>query len=88
MYLNDEGQIKNGNWTFDNINGGICEFVFPPFGFVLNIGNQNPILELSEISTFKFFDSSNFTEVSLILNKYPTYSPIPLDFRDKETFIK
>jgi hypothetical protein len=30
MYLNDEGQIKNGNWTFDNINGALCEFTFPP----------------------------------------------------------
>lgn len=44
MYLNNEGQIKNGNWTFYNINGGIFEFAFPPFGFVLNLENENRIM--------------------------------------------
>lgn len=86
MYLNDEGQIKNGNWTFDNINGGLCEFTFPPFGFVLNIENENRIMEISEITSFKNYDSFLKEEFNMILNKYPTYSPIPLDFRNREDF--
>ena len=88
MYLNNEGQIKNGNWTFDNSNGGICEFAFPPFGFVLNIENENRIMELSEITDFKFFEKVKNKDFNIILNKYATYSPIPLDFRTKENFIK
>ncbi len=88
MYLNDEGQIKSGNWTFDNINGGLCEFTFPPFGFVLNIDNENRIMEVSEITSFKNYDFFLKEEFKMTLNKYPTYSPIPLDFRDKDNFIK
>lgn len=88
MYLNNKGQIKNGNWTFDNINGGICEFTFPPFGFVLNIENEKQILEVSEITNFKNFDYFLNEEYNLVLNKYPTYSPLPLDFKNKEDFMK
>lgn len=88
MYLNNEGQIKNGNWTFDNINGAVCEFTFPPFGFILNIENENRIMELSEITSCKNYDAFPNEEIKIILNKYPTYSPIPLDFRDKDTFMK
>lgn len=86
MYLNNEGQIKNGNWTFDNVNGGVCEFTFPPFGFVLNIENENQILEVSEITDFKYFDIVQNLDFNIILNIYPTYSPIPLDFRSREDF--
>lgn len=88
MRLNNEGQIRNGNWTFDNINGGICEFAFPPFGFVLNFENENRIMELSEITDFKFFETVKNKDFNIILNKYAIYSPIPLDFRIKENFIK
>lgn len=87
MYLNDEGQIKNGNWTFDNVNGGLCEFTFPPFGFVLNIENENRIMELSEITGFKNYEFFLNKDFNIILNKYPTYSPIPLDFRNREEFL-
>lgn len=86
MYLNNEGQIKNGKWTFDNVNGGICEFTFPPFGFVLSLENENQIIEVSEITSFKNYDYLLNDEFNIILNKYPTYSPIPLDFRNREDF--
>ncbi len=69
MYLNNEGQIKNGNLTFDNINGGICEFAFPPFGFVLNLENENRIMELSEITDFKFFEKVKNKDFNIILKK-------------------
>ena len=88
MYLINEGRIKNGNWTFDNINGGICEFAFPPFGFVLNIENENRIMELSEITDFKFFETVKNKDFNIILNKHATHSPNPLDFRTKKNFIK
>lgn len=86
MYLNNEGQYKNGNCTFDNINGALCEFVFPPFGLILNIENENRLIEVSEITDFKNFDILPQNEFVIVLNKYPAYSPIPLDFRGKEEF--
>lgn len=87
MYLNNEGFIKNGSYTFDNINGGICEFVFPPFGFILNIENDERIVEVGEITSLKKFELINSNEFTFILNKYPTYSPIPLDFRSKDEIL-
>jgi hypothetical protein len=43
-------------------------------------------MEVSEITSFKNYDSFLKEEFNMILNKYPTYSPIPLDFRNKEDF--
>lgn len=84
LYLNNEGQIKNGFWSIDNVNGEICEFVFPPFGIVLNINNKNKITNIFEITNFKYYDEEYDYEYEIILNKYPTYTPIPLDFRNKD----
>lgn len=85
MYLNNEGQIRNDQITYTNKYGLVCEFTFPPFGFVLSIDNPNRIMELSEITNFKYYDKIEAVEkLSVILNKYPTYYPIPLDFRSKK----
>tara|TARA_R110002124_G_scaffold187139_1_gene354554 strand:+ start:2753 stop:3517 length:765 start_codon:yes stop_codon:yes gene_type:complete len=85
MYLNSEGQNRNGHIHFTNHAGTICDFTFPPFGFVLSIDNPNHIMQLTNITAFKNFKKFQKTEIpAIILNKYPTYYPFPLDFRSKE----
>lgn len=85
MYLNIEGQIRNGHIHYTNLYGTVCEFTFRPFGFVLSIDNQNRIMELSEITNFKYYDKKNKGEkLPIILNKYPTYFPYPLNYKTKE----
>ncbi|WP_111542162.1 hypothetical protein [Mesonia algae] len=84
MYLNNEGQARNGHIHFTNHYGTVCEFAFPPFGFVLSFDNPNQLMKLSEITNFKYYDKINMVnKLPIILNKYPTYYPIPLDFRSE-----
>jgi hypothetical protein len=85
MYLNNEGQNRNGHIHFTNHYGTVCEFAFRPFGFVLSIDNPNRIMPLTEITNFKHYEKIKMLEkLPIILNKYPTYYPFPLDFRTKE----
>lgn len=85
MYLNNEGQNRNGHIHFTNQFGAVCDFTFPPFGFVLNIDNPNRILQLTEVTSFKHFEKlKSVKKIPIILNKYPTFYPFPLDFRTKE----
>lgn len=82
MYLNKEGITKNGKIHFTNIHGAVCEFVYPPFGFILNINNPNRVMEATEITNFKLYNKFNKSEMKpIILNKYNLYYPFPLDFR-------
>jgi hypothetical protein len=83
LYLNNEGQIKNGLYIFTNLYGGICEFTFAPFGIVLNIDNPNRIDNIYEMTNFKNYDNLTSDKFELLLNKYPSYTPVPLDFRSK-----
>jgi len=84
MYLNKEGNNRNGQIHFCNFHGIVCDFAYRPFGFVMSIDNTNRIDELTEITDFTNFNSANETKPLLItLNIYPTYYPFPLDFRDK-----
>lgn len=85
MYLNNEGQNRNGHIHYTNLYGAVCDFTFPPFGFVLSIENSNRIMQLTEITDFKYFKEFKFAKkIPIIFNKYPTYYPFPLDFRTKE----
>ncbi|MDW7690630.1 hypothetical protein R9C00_22275 [Flammeovirgaceae bacterium SG7u.111] len=85
MYLNNEGQNRNGHIHFTNLHGVVCEFTFRPFGFVLNIDNPKRILQLSEITDFKHYEKIKMmNELPLTLNKYPTHYPIPLDYRSEK----
>lgn len=85
MYLNNEGQNRNGTLHYTNTYGAVCDFTFKPFGFVLNIDNPNKIIKITEITDFKNFEEFKFAEkIPIILNKYPTYYPFPLDFRTKD----
>jgi hypothetical protein len=40
MYLNSEGQNRNGHIHYTNHAGTICDLHSTPFGFVLSIDNQ------------------------------------------------
>lgn len=85
MYLNNEGQNRNGNIHYTNLYGAICEFTFSPFGFVLNIDNSNQLMKLTEITSFKNYDKNRkMLNAQIILNKYPTFYPFPMDYRSKE----
>ncbi|KOY52423.1 hypothetical protein [Polaribacter dokdonensis] len=82
MYLNNEGQVKKGTIFFTNLYGAICDFTFPPFGFVLSIDNDKPLDKVTDITGFKFYNKyKSLKHAPIILNKYPTYYPFPLDFR-------
>jgi hypothetical protein len=82
LYLNNEGQLRSGNWTFMAELGVVCDFAFPPLGFVLSIDSQKQIDILYEITAFRKLKNVPITEKpTLYLNKLPTYYPFPLDFR-------
>lgn len=83
-YLNNEGQMRMSKWNFTNTHGIICESTFRPYGYVLNIENNESIDKLTDISNFKDFSDERNHTVELGLYKHPTYLPIPLDFRSKE----
>lgn len=88
MYLNDEGANRSGNMNIVMNVGIVCEFTFPPLGFVLVIDGQNSIEILYEITNFKYFKTlSSSTITKLYLNRLPTYYPFPLDYRTKEELI-
>jgi len=83
MYLNNEGQVRNGTIHFTNTHGAICDFTNPPFGFVLSIDNPNRIKEVSEITNFKYYNKlKDIKKLLIMLNKYPSHYPFPLDFRE------
>ena len=82
MYLNNEGVIRNGGYHFINTFGNICDFAFRPLGFVLSINNGSRINILCDITRFKFYEYMNINIINLTLNKLPTHSPYPMDFRE------
>lgn len=85
MYLNNEGQNRNGHIHFTNLFGTVCEFTYRPFGFVLSIDNPKRIMQLSEITNFKHYGKIKMVDkLPIILNKYPTYYPFPMDYRIKQ----
>lgn len=87
-YLNNEGQIRNWGWTMTNIHGVICELTFPPFGFVLQIDNKNPITKMTEITQFKNYDLDEQKNIEFTLFRHPTHLPIPLDYRSLKEISK
>jgi len=83
-YLNNEGQMRMSKWNFTNTHGIVCETTFRPFGYVLNIGNNEAIEKLTDITNFKDYSDRRNHRVEIGLYKHPTYLPIPLDFRSKK----
>lgn len=82
MYLTSQGNVRKGNIIYTNLYGTLCEFAFKPFGFVLSIDNPNQLMDLSHVTEFKNYDPDvKNSEVYIVLNKYPTIYPFPLDFR-------
>jgi hypothetical protein len=85
MYLNNEGKNRKGNIHYTNLYGAICEFTFIPFGFVLSINNKNQLMKLTEITSFKNYDKNRkMLNSNIILNKYPTFYPFPMDYRSEK----
>ena len=87
-YLNNKGQIRNLSWTITNKHGIVCELTFPPFGYVLNIDSHTTIKHLTEISGWKNYSDDRNHIFDIGLYKYPTYLPIPLDYRTKSEIEK
>jgi hypothetical protein len=84
VYLKNRGQLRKVNLSFTNYYGAICEFSFAPFGYVLNIDNENGIDHLTEISGWKNYTDERNHSFDIGLYNYPTYLPIPTDFRTKQ----
>jgi hypothetical protein len=85
MYLNNEGQTRNGNVHYTDLYGAICEFTFAPFGFILSIDNPNQLMKFTEITSFKNYEKNKkLINPLIILNKYATYYPFPMDHRTKD----
>jgi hypothetical protein len=85
LFMNDGGQFRKfGFPTITNIHGAVCELVYPPYGYVLNIDNKNGINLLTEITSFKNFSDNRNHMFDIILNKLPTHLHIPLDYREKD----
>jgi hypothetical protein len=90
MYLNSEGFPRHGAISFINTVGQICEFTYPPFGFVLSIDNEDckPDYRLANITHFKNFHEIEKTKKMYIgINKLPTWYPLPLDYRTKNEIL-
>ena len=84
VYLNNEGQLRNGQLNFTNLYGIICEFTFRPFGYVLSIDHQEVFPHLLDITDLGEIIHTEDTQINMSLIKYPSYLPFPMDFRSKE----
>jgi hypothetical protein len=85
MYLNNEGTFRSGKWMAVLNYGCVCEFTFPPLGFVLSIDSPTQINNLYEITAFSQLKKIPAGTAALLhLNKLPTYYPFPLDYRSAE----
>lgn len=83
-YMNDEGQVRTWGWVQTNIYGALGEFTFPPFGYVLTLNEGYTAPNLTNITSFKNYESRRDLTVRLGLRKHPTYLAIPLDYRSKD----
>lgn len=87
-YLNNEGKIRySSHKTVFKPEVGVInctEITFPPFGFVLTIDFDQSIKGLTDITSFKNQVQSP-QEMVLSFCRLPTYLPMPLDYRTKQT---
>jgi hypothetical protein len=77
----------SGNATVDVIS----EITFPPFGFVMTLGNDSKPPEggLCEISSFSQFEYKDWrTAISMKLPLMPIYTAFPGDYRTREQTLK
>lgn len=64
------------------------EVAFPPFGYVLSINSPPPDGRLTDISYFANYKYNEWKDIPLKLPILPVYSPMPGDYRDRETIAK
>ncbi len=83
VYLRNDKQIRTIKWSSTNFYNKVCEFAFPPFGYILNIDNHDGIGHLTEITGWKNYTDERNHSFDIGLYTYPTYLPIPTDYRTK-----
>ena len=62
----------------------MTELVFPPFGYLMTYGEDQPDPRAIEITSFASHGYSDCGEVDMTLPLVPTVSPFPGDYRTKE----
>ncbi len=89
-YVNYEGELRylplmmKGNFTSGEIIHA-SEIAFPPLGHVLCIDFDGQLPYHFEITNFGNAKADKKTDVEIVINRLLTYSPIMLDYRDKQT---
>ncbi|WP_343745807.1 hypothetical protein [Chitinophaga sp.] len=92
-YLNTEGQLRNvpvmalGNLSSKGVVVG-TELAFPPLGHILTIDFDGQLPCHQEITSFKDYKFDETTSFDFKVYRLPTYLPILLDYRHKETIKK
>jgi len=89
-YLNTEGQFRYlpqmviGDLKSKGILKG-SELAFPPLGHVMTIDFKGELPYHQEITSFKEISFATTISFDFKLYRFPTYLPILLDYRDKQT---
>lgn len=78
--------LGTSKWTFRTIS----EVTFPPFGFVMTLGNQEPLDQrLVDISGFSAFEYKDWrVGISMRLPLMPIYTAYPGDYRTREQTLR
>lgn len=89
-YLNTEGQLRNNRFSVvgnfqSNQSILATELAFPPLGHVMTIDFEGTLPLLYEVTWFKEVAYDEQVSVEFKVNRLPTYSPFPLDYRTRET---
>lgn len=90
IYLNTEGNFRHlpitvtGNFH-SQLSIVSSEIAFPPLGIVMTIDYPGSVVGLTEITWFKYQAINSKSKIEIELYRRCTYSPFPLDYRDKET---
>jgi hypothetical protein len=90
IYLNTEGNFRHLPITVTgNVHSQLSivssEIAFPPLGIVMTIDYPGSVKGLTEITWFKNQAFNSKSKIEIELHRLCTYSPFPLDYRDKET---
>ena len=88
IFLNNEGQIRKWPFVMTSHHGKISELVFPPFGYILQLENQSPILKTTDITFFKNYKIDEVKDIEFTFFKNPTHLPLPIDFRNLDEIKK
>lgn len=90
-YLNNEGNIRYCKHSvFYSAQLGepvnCSEIAFPPYGYILTIDFDKRLSLVNELTYLKSYKANETIDLKIMMNKLPTYSHIPFDYRTKEKF--